>query len=88
MKMMAREIKKFRPNARMCYLAYFEALNTPIAEAVTDEVFLEYAPFDRYVGNLTLDDGNIRLLSSLLKLFGKENAKLLEYWYDNSLFSK
>ena len=87
MTMMAREIRKFRPRARMCYLAYFEALAVPTGE-VGEEVFLEYAPFDRYVGDLTLEGEGARTLSELLRVFGKESAKLLEYWYDNSLFSK
>ena len=87
MKMMAREIRKTRPRARMCYLAYFEALAVPTVE-VGEEVFLEYAPFDRYVGDLTLEGEGARTLSELLRVFGKESAKLLEYWYDNSLFSK
>ena len=28
------------------------------------------------------------MLRNLLDFFGKDDAKVLEYWYDNSLFSK
>ena len=87
MKLMVREIRKLRPNAKMCYLAYFEALAIPTGE-VGEEIFLEYAPFDRYVGDLTLDGDNARTLSALIELFGRDTAKLLEYWYDNSLLSR
>ena len=87
MKMMAREIRKSRPEARMCYLAYFEALATPTEETSDETVFLEYAPFDRYVADLTLEGENMRTLRALIDIFGRERAKLLEYWFDNSLFS-
>ena len=29
----------------------------------------------------------LNMLEPLMELFGKEDAKLLEYWYDNSLYS-
>lgn len=87
MKMMADEIRKRRPSARMCYLAYFEALALPREETACDSVFLEYAPFDRYMGDLTLDGENMKTLNALLDLFGREGSKLLEYWYDNSMLS-
>ena len=88
MKMMADEIRKRRPSAKMCYLAYFEALALPTEESACDSVFLEYAPFDRYMGDLTLDGENMKTLRSLLDFFGKEDSKLLEYWFDNSMFSR
>lgn len=88
---MLREIKKHFPDARMPYLAYFEGIVPPTSVVPDKDVFLEYAPFEKYTAKgdnaeeLILRELN--MLDPLMKLFGKEDAKLLEYWYDNSLFS-
>lgn len=89
MNAMLREIRKDVPDARMCYLAYYEALPVPKTEEKDDGIFLEYAPIDRFrdVG-FELAGENLKELKGLLDFFGREDAKVLEYWYDNSLFSK
>ena len=89
MNRMLREIRKEIPDARMCYLAYFEALPVPTEVKPDEGIFLEYAPIDRFNGKGFLLEGeNLDTLKGLLDFFGRKDAKVLEYWYDNSLFSK
>ena len=89
MNRMLREIRKEIPNARMCYLAYYESLAVPETVKPDDGIFLEYAPIDRFRDlGFELVGENLKTLEGLLTFFGSENAKVLEYWYDNSLFSK
>ena len=75
-------------DAELAYLAYCDTLVPPSQIRPADGIFVEYAPFDRImkkpVPPASQDDANIR---ALLGCFGAKNAKVLDYWYDNSLFS-
>ena len=89
---MLTEIKKHIPDAKMAYLAYFDSLALPEKIEAHPDIFLEYAPMEKYVANS--EDAAQRIareqamIAPLMERFGKEDAKVLEYWYDNSLFSK
>lgn len=89
---MLSEIRKHIPDAKMAYLAYFDSLALPKAVSRCPGVFLEYAPMEKYVAKS--EDAAQRIAHEqamvlpLLDLFGREDAKVLEYWYDNSMFSK
>ena len=76
------------PDAGLAYLAYMDTLTPPTQVKPADGIFVEYAPIDRIklqpVPPASTDDENIR---RLLGYFGTKDAKVLEYWYDNSLFS-
>lgn len=86
-----REIKKHLPDAKMAYLAYMDCIVPPTSVKPEDGVFLEYAPFEKYTANGADATERIsrekKMLEPLMELFGKETSKVLEYWYDNSLFS-
>ena len=86
------KIKQKRPNAKMAYLAYFEAVSPPVNVQPQKDVFLEYAPFEKYTatGENAKDviEKEQAMLTPLLEFFGAENSRVLEYWYDNSLYSK
>lgn len=88
---MLEEIKKEVPTAKMAYLAYIDSIVTPKLVKANKDVFLEYAPFEKYTNKdenaKELIDQEEQMIEPLLDLFGRENAKVLEYWYDNSLFS-
>ncbi len=88
---MLEAIKKVRPNAKMAYLAYGETLLLPTGEPKKG-VFLEYAPFEKYTNKTENAQFYIQreanMLKPLINYFGKTDAKVLEYWYDNSLYSK
>ena len=89
---MQREIRRDIPDASLAYLAYLNTLEPPMSVEPDDGVFLEYAPIEKYLVKGDDADERIRLereaLSRVIKYFGSAKRKLLEYWYDNSLFSR
>ena len=86
------EIRRHIPDARMAYLAYIDTIAPPTFSHSDSGLFLEYAPFEKYTARG--EDREVRIarekamIAPLLDCFGRENAKVLEYWYDNSLFSR
>lgn len=83
-----RRLKKDDPQAEMPYLAYFECLQPPTKVKPEEGIFLEYAPIERDMHKPIAGTGDAAPLEALLDTFGREKAKVLEYWLDNSLFSK
>ena len=88
---MQRAIRKRIPDARMAYLAYVDSIIPPKKTKPSEGVFLEYAPFEKYTAKgedaPVLIKREKEMLSALLNFFGKRGSKVLEYWYDNSLYS-
>jgi len=84
-----RGIRTVIPTARVAYLAYTDCMYLPGSVKPSDGIFLEYAPFEKYVSkqNPELIKTENALITPLLSFFGEENSKVLEYWLDNSLFS-
>ncbi len=86
------EIRRHIPDARMAYLAYVDTIAPPTFSHSDSGLFLEYAPFEKYTARG--EDREVRIarekamIAPLLDYFGKDGAKVLEYWYDNSLFSR
>jgi hypothetical protein len=87
------ELRKEDPEATLAYLAYYGTLTPPEKVKPADGIFLEYAPIDRDfhkpLADAT-DEKNAaqnKHLRALLDTFGKDGAKVLDYWLDNSLFS-
>ena len=86
-------LRRRDPRARLCYLAYHDTLEPPRRVAPAEGVFLEYAPFRRNPHRPLADPGceenrrESRTLKDLLGFFGRKDAKVLEYWMDNSLYS-
>ena len=80
------------PEAKLAYLAYFECVTPPKWVKPENGIFLEYAPFEKYTAKgddaPQLIENEKRSLSGLTELFGAENFKVLEYWYDNSMLSE
>lgn len=89
---MIREIRKSIPEAKMPYLAYLDCIVPPKNIEPEDGVFMEYAPFAKYTavgeGAEERKAREQKMLEPLIKLFDKEPPKVLEYWFDNSIFSK
>ncbi|MBQ2876724.1 MAG: DUF4838 domain-containing protein [Clostridia bacterium] len=95
LKVANRVVEKLRaknPKAHLAYLAYFECVEPPKAVARDQGIFLEYAPFEKYTAKGAdapeLIKREREALLPLIKLFGKKNFKVLEYWYDNSMLSE
>jgi len=87
---MARAVREKRPQARFAYLAYADSMPPPERVKPEAGVFLEYAPMEKYKSepmSEALAAEEEKMLPRLLELFGTEGAKVLEYWYDNSMLS-
>jgi len=91
MNAIVKELRKSIPDAQVAYLAYIDTVLPPSAVAAEDGVFLEYAPFQKYTAKgddaPELIQREREMLAPLMRLFEGRQRKLLEYWYDNSLFS-
>jgi len=86
-----REIKKQIPDARLAYLAYMDTIVPPTHTHIEDGIFLEYAPFAKYTASADkaeLIEKEKDMMLPLMRVFDRLPRKVLEYWYDNSLFSK
>lgn len=86
---MAEKLRAAIPDAKLCFLAYHGTEKPPVQIKPVEGVFLEYAPMDRdfsapasAVSQEAKDN-----IAKLMAVFGKEDATVLEYWYDNSMFS-
>ena len=81
------------PSARVSYLAYCETLKLPQTVRPDGRLFLEFAPISRDFDRSLFDPASeknaaqTKYLPALLDLFGRRDAKALDYWVDNSLFS-
>ena len=86
----AAAVRKEIPSAQFAYLAYMDTISLPTIKK-EDGIFLEYAPFSKYTAKGDNAPDLIRQeqlsIAPLISYFGKDTAKVLEYWFDNSLFS-
>ena len=86
------EIRRHIPDARMAYLAYIDTIAPPTVSYSDSGLFLEYAPFEKYTARGEDREERIArekaMIAPLLEYFGRADAKVLEYWYDNSLYSR
>lgn len=86
-------IRSYNSNAKLSYLAYHDSLEIPRRVEPADGIFLEYAPMRRNhhvpLADPTCEENarETAPLKELLSLFGRKDAKVLEYWMDNSMFS-
>ena len=90
---MLKGLRRYRPAAKLSYLAYHDSLMVPEKTLPEEGVTLEYAPFNRDP-HAPMDDPNSEknaketaCLPALLKFFGTKNSRVLEYWTDNSMYS-
>ena len=86
-----REIKKQIPDAQMAYLAYMDTVVPPTYADIEDRIFLEYAPFAKYTASADkaeLIAKEKEMMLPLMRVFDRLPRKVLEYWYDNSLYSR
>ena len=72
-------------------LEYVDTVVPPVQINPEKGVFLEYAPFEKYTAKgenaAELIEREWKMISPLLEYFGEADAKVLEYWYDNSMYS-
>ena len=86
-----RKIREKDPEATLSYLAYFECVAPPVGVSAAEGIFLEYAPFEKYTakgeGAEELIENEKKMLTLLIDRIGSSDLEILEYWYDNSLYS-
>ncbi len=88
-----RGLRSVDPEAIIGFLAYNDAMDVPEHTLPEEGVYLEYAPINRD-SCVPINDPNCEKnrtetakLKDMLRLFGTKNARVLEYWMDNSRFS-
>lgn len=86
---MQKELRKTVPDAKMAHIAYLDCIDVPRAVKPEEGIFLEFAPIEKYKDrpDRVREEEERRMMPLLLDYFGREDAKVLEYWLDNSLFS-
>ena len=98
---MLRAIREVDPEARLAHLAYSHFMDPPVKVRPDEGIFLEFAPIYRsWDVPLVVEDAlcprgypvtngdNLRWLEANLQVFDAEDAVVLEYWLDVSLFSR
>ena len=83
-------LRRDRPSATLAYLAYYDTMKLPTVPCNKEGLFLEYAPIEKSKAepDPVFVEEERRMARELCAYFGTENARVLEYWMDNSLFSK
>ncbi len=81
-------LKQYDPKAKLAYLAYFLCIEPPKTVKPAKDIFLEYAPYEKSLTLPVCEQAIGKELDDLLTVFPLEDAKILEYWFDNSLYSK
>ncbi len=85
---LVKRLRKRNPNAAVSHLAYYQAMHPPKEIRPEEGIFLEYAPIERDMKkSLSAQGADRKHIDALLNFFGRKNARVLEYWFDNSYFS-
>jgi hypothetical protein len=90
MNAMVKKLRAAIPAAKLCFLAYHGTETPPTQIRPEEGIFLEYAPMNRDFGAPAeaVSQEAKENIAKLIGYFGTEDATVLEYWYDNSMFSK
>ena len=92
---MLKALREIDKQATLAHLAYAKTMEPPVQVKPMPGVFLEFAPISRtWSEPITRREAKkgqhgryLDLLDANLEVFGKEDAQILEYWLDVSLFS-
>jgi hypothetical protein len=92
---MLKALREINKQATLAHLAYAKTMDPPIQVKPMPGIFLEFAPISRTwsesISRREAKEGQhgryLDLLDANLEVFGKEDAQVLEYWLDVSLFS-
>ncbi len=82
-----KRLKKDNENAELAYLAYYDTITPPEKIRPEQGIFLEYAPYERDFHAPIEGNAQTASIHALLDFFGKDGARVLDYWYDNSYYS-
>ena len=87
-------VRRADPSGKLAWLSYLDTLIPPKKVKPDAGLFLEFAPIRRSLEHSLWDKrvkknrGEIAFLGDMLKVFDVGDAKVLEYWTDNSLLSR
>jgi len=92
---MLRALRKVDSRATLAHLAYARTMPPPVQVRPAAGIFLEFAPIGRTwsepISQRQAKEGQhgryLDWLDANLGVFGRDNAQVLEYWLDVSLFS-
>ena len=92
---MLKALREIDERATLAHLAYARTMEPPVQVKPLPGVFLEFAPIGRTwsepITHREAKEGQhgryLDWLDANLEVFGKEDAQVLEYWLDVSLFS-
>ena len=90
----ARRARQDNPEAKVCYLAYYETMEAPRLVKPEPNVICEFAPYHRSFEYSICDSRSaanrryMKYLLEQLELFGAEKMHILEYWLDGSLYGQ
>lgn len=80
-------LREYDPEATLAHLAYVQTLPAPVKVKPADGVFLEYAPINRdYTQPLPPEQE--AALRANMAAFPGHSMHVLEYWLDESMFSR
>ncbi len=82
-----KRLQKDDPNAELAYLAYYDTLTPPTKIRPEKGIFFEFAPMERDFHAPIEGNSQTEPIHALLDFFGKDGARVLDYWYDNSFYS-
>ena len=92
---MLESARQVRPRERLCYLAYINTLPAPRNVRPANGAFLEWAPIRRCMSHALNDracpinaDDHVPHLLANLEVFPADEAQVLGYWLDSSLFNR
>ena len=90
-------LRKIDPEAKLAHLSYANSIEAPRKVKPAEGVFLEFAPimrsWEKPLADTSVEDRgmshaeNLKHLKENLAVFSAEDAVVLEYWLDVSLFS-
>lgn len=92
---MLRALRRVDARATLAHLAYARTMEPPVQVKPASGIFLEFAPIGRTwsepISRREAKEGQhgryLDWLDSNLAVFGRDDAQVLEYWLDVSLFS-
>ena len=90
-------MREIDPEAKLAHLSYANSIEAPRKVKPEEGIFLEFAPimrsWEKPLADTSAEDrgmshaDNLKYLKQNLEVFSAEDAVVLEYWLDVSLFS-
>lgn len=80
-------LREYDPEATLAHLAYHQTMEHPVNMRAAEGIFVEFAPISRDYA-LPLPEASAQVLKDNLLAFPGYSQHILEYWLDESMFSR